>query len=538
MNAGNGGKARLPMVILCAVLVQLAHATIPSFGSRLRDGDHLVFCGDSITCHSWTRANGCHHFVTNAIERAGRVKGVTVTGLGFCGNTVGSWLGREKATRGPNAATELSNRHGDLFLPQDVKKTLDGKVDVVAILLGMNDILMPAVGDKDEAREAWARDYARLASNLWARTKARELVLGTFTPLTADPDGPKNRARADMNRRIRQIAKEMSAIVWEAGPAAETTIAETRRCDPSFREAPDFVHPGDFGHLAMAAAFCRAVGEDEAAADLDGRRRELMEKRFPLKPSVSYRLHPRSLSTPTAERLAYDLVWNVRGMKNPELTFEVPDGWTCSPRAAQDFEGSVRIVANPNRWRNVVRIRAREGAAVAEVEVPFAAPWCVSEGFDFPSAWRGMSWQTNAVPPVTADQVRWPRLLAGTWDYLGKCSSASVDLYQALFGSVRDSVYIRRRIVSGKPRTVGFVIGTEAFSATLGFVVSLNGAEVWRGTLARDANRIEPQAELSLAAGANELVIRVDHNQWQRQFSFDFKPKAEDSLSDLRFDWR
>ena len=89
----------------------------------------------------------------------------------------------------------MSNRHGDRFPPQDVKKTLDGKVDVVVILLGMNDILMPAVGPTGRDRAEWARDYARLASNLWTRTSARTLVLGTFTPLTADPNGSKNRAR-------------------------------------------------------------------------------------------------------------------------------------------------------------------------------------------------------------------------------------------------------------------------------------------------------------------------------------------------------
>jgi len=511
--------------------------TLPLRTGLLRDGDHLVFCGDSITCHSWTRTNGCHHLVTNALAHAGR-KGVTVTGLGFCGNTVASWTDRERRTRGQQAQTEFSNRHGDLFPPQDVKKTLDGKADVVAILLGMNDILMPAIGDTEQARADWADGYARLASNLWTRTGARELVLGTFTPLTADPDGPKNRARQDMNRRIRTIAAAMGARVWEAGEAAEATIRETRRCDPAFREASDFVHPGDFGHLAMAAAFCRAVGETEAAADLDARRKDLMARRFPLKPTVSYRLHPRSLETPAASELDYDLVWNVRDMKDPRVTFDVPEGWTCVPSSACGAEGAVRVRARPDRWRNVVRIRAQDGRSDVTAEVPFATPWCVSEGFDFPAAWQGMAWRTNAVPPVTAEQARWSRLLAGTWDYLGRCGSASVDLYQALFGDRLDSVYVRRRIVSEKARKVGFVIGTEAFSSTLGFVVTLNGTEVWRGDLPRGKNRLAPAAKLPLRAGANELVIRVDHNQWQRQFSFDFAPDAGDDLADLRFDWR
>ena len=508
----------------------------PNF--RLRDGDHLVFCGDSITCHSWTRENGSHHLITNALARSGRAKGVTVTGLGFCGNTVRDWIGREKGTRGSGGKTQMSNRHGDRFPPQDVKKTLDGKVDVVVILLGMNDILMPAVGPTGRDRAEWARDYARLASNLWTRTSARTLVLGTFTPLTADPDGPKNRARQEMNQHIRRIAAEMGACVWDAGVAAEAVIDETRRCDPAFREAPDFVHPGDLGHLAMAASFCRAVGEDAAAADLDARREAQMRERFPLKPSVSYRLHPRSLEAPDSERLAYDLSWNVRGLKDPRLTFEVPDGWDCTPKTARGVSGEVRLVGRPDRWRNVVRITAAAGGSKAIAEVPVATPWCVSDGFDFAAAWKGMDWRTNAIPPVSAEMARWTRLVAGTWDYLGRCESGSVDLYQAWFGGRTDSVYVRRRIVSEKRREVGFVIGTESFSSTLGFVVKLNGRDVWRGTLPRGMKRLAPETKLPLCAGDNELVIRVDHNQWQRQFSFDLVPDGDDDLEDLRFDWR
>ena len=520
------------------ILVFAAIASSSATAGLLKDGDHLVFCGDSITCHSWTRADGCHHLATNALERLGSVKNVTVTGLGFCGNTVGDWIGREVSVRDPNAKVNLSDRHGDRFQPQDVRKTLDGKVDVVAVLLGMNDMLRPSVAPTEKSLQDWACGYARLASNLWERTKARELVLGTITPLTADPYGPKNLIRKDMNRRIRQIAQAMGARIWESGEAAESVIDATRRCDPTFREAPDFVHPGDMGHLAIAAAFCRAVGEERAAAELDSRWKDRMYKRFPLKPSVSYRLRPRSLETPTADKLAYDLEWNVRGMKVPELTVEVPLGWTCEPAGARGSEGTIRITGTPDRWQNVVRLTAKDGAVVAATEVPVATPWCVSDAFDFPAAWDGMKWQTNAVPPVTLDAARWTRLLAGTWDYLGMCSSGSVDLFQTWFGGQVDSVYVRRRIISEKARTVGFAIGTEAFSSTLGFVVMLNGLEVWRGTLLRGQRTLNPPAVLPLVSGMNELVIRVDHKQWQRQFAFDLVPTAGDSLDDLRFDWR
>jgi len=503
----------------------------------VRDGDHIVFCGDSITCHSWTRPNGCNHLVTNALASAG-LKGIKVTGLGFCGNTVVSWIGREGRTRGPNAATEFSNNHGGRFVPQDVKKTLDGKVDVVAILLGMNDILMPSVGPTPEARRAWADEFRKLATNLRERTKARELVLGTFTPLTADPEGPKNLVRREMNDHIRRIARELGARVWEAGPAAEQAIAETRRCDPEVREAPDFVHPGDVGHLAMAAAFCSALGETAAADILKARQAKELEKMFPTKPVVSYRLYAKSLAMPDADEMAYDLDWNVRGMSAADVSFELPEGWRCTPAAARGVSGRVRLTGRPERWSNEIGIVAKAGAVESRAVVKVASPWRVSEGFEFPAAWQGWNWQSNAVPPVSPAAAKWTRLAAGTWDYLGRCGSGSVDFYQVAFGTLRDSSYVARRILSDRPRQVGFTVGTEAFSATLGIVVTLNGREVWRGVLPRGARVLKPTEKLQLKKGANELAIRVDHNQWQRQFDFDLIPAPGETLDDLRFDWR
>ena len=480
----------------------------------LRDGDRIVFCGDSITCHSWMNAAGCCHLVTNAINVAGTARNVTVTGLGFCGNTVGDWLGREKRTRPAESEPMLSNNHGKEFVGQDVKKVLEGKVDVLAILLGMNDLLKPEVEDSDESLDAWAARYRELATNLRSRTRPRELLLGTITPLTADPHGPKNRVRDRMNERVSKLAAELGARVWEAGPAAYETIAETRRRDPAYREAPDFVHPGKLGHLAMAAAFCRAVGEMKAAESLDARRARLMDDMFPEKPSVSYRLFPLGLGDPEADRLVFDLEWNVRGMKPASVALQMPEGWTSIPSRLSGEEGTVRIEGRPDKLSNVMKICADDGTSSASVEVPVAAPWRIT----------------------TESGER--RLALATWDYLGRCSSASVDLYQVLFGTRTDSVVAERWIVCDRPQNVRFRIGTEAYSATQDFVVTLNGEEVWRGAMPRGTKRLEPDASLSLREGVNELSVRVGHREWQRQFTFELVGEDGGDPASLRYCWR
>jgi len=491
-----------------------ADAAVLPGQTLLRDGDHIVFCGDSITCHSWKNASGCCHLVTNALSAAGTARRVTVTGLGFCGNTVVNWLHREMATRPADAKPAFSNEHGNEFPAQDVKKTLDGRVDVLAVLLGMNDILMPAVEEGEKSLDEWMARYRELAANLRSRTHARVLLLGTFTPLTADPDGPKNKVRELMNERVRKLAAELGAHVWEAGPAAYETIVETRRRDPAYREAPDFVHPGKLGHMAMAAAFCRAVGEPKAAEYLDKRRAELLDEMLPPKPAVSYRLFPRSLGESDADRLAFDLCWNVCGMEAASVSLDLPEGWTAKPAKSVGKEGTVRLVGRPDRLANIVKIRATDGTSSASAEVPVAAPWRVTT-------------ETGEC-----------RLALATWDYLGKCSSGSVDLFQVLFGGRTDAVVAERWIVCDRPQTFGFRIGSEAFSATQDFVVSLNGDPVWRGDLPRGRKLVEPEVKLNLRVGVNALSIRVGHREWQRHFTFDLVQAGGGDPSVLRYSWK
>ena len=77
----------------------------------------------------------------------------------------------------------------------------------------------------------------------------------------------------------------------------------------------------------------------------------------------------------------------------------------------------------------------------------------------------------------------------------------------------------------------------QTFSATLGLVLTVNGTDV----LACDMNRSgknKVDAEIDLKAGWNEIRIRCDHANWQRQFAFSLLPLAGDDLSALRYSWK
>ncbi len=119
-----------------------------------------------------------------------------------------------------------------------------------------------------------------------------------------------------------------------------------------------------------------------------------------------------------------------------------------------------------------------------------------------------------------------------------RAASAYVDLYQVLFGTRTDSVVAERWIVCDRPQNVRFRIGTEAYSATQDFVVTLNGEEVWRGAMPRGTKRLEPDASLSLREGVNELSVRVGHREWQRQFTFELVGEDGGDPASLRYCWR
>ena len=108
--------------------------------------------------------------------------------------TVGAWQNTEKTSR----ETER-----ELDIPGvKVKATLDGGADVLIVMLGMNDIISPAVSERPADIAAWADRYRALLAALRERLHPRVVGLATITLATEDSQLPKNRLGTHFNELL------------------------------------------------------------------------------------------------------------------------------------------------------------------------------------------------------------------------------------------------------------------------------------------------------------------------------------------------
>ena len=74
-------------------------------------------------------------------------------------------------------------------------------------MLGMNDVLAPALDGEPEGFDKWIARYTELIESIRARSHPRVIALATISPCTEDPESPKNLAIAEMNRRLSGLAR-------------------------------------------------------------------------------------------------------------------------------------------------------------------------------------------------------------------------------------------------------------------------------------------------------------------------------------------
>ena len=230
-----------------AALIGVVHGA-----DGLKDGDNVVLIGDSITEQGFRRQWGYYHVLTNAVGEVAKAGGpkVNFIPLGYSGYQVKSWSDMERdSVTNTNVWTWYRNPGWNL------KEVFDGKVDVIVIFLGMNDILQPSMRDTDEDRAKWLADYKTFVNNLRERCHPRRFIFATITPLTTDLRSPKNVVRHRLRDMLSELAAAEDAGLLDFGGAIEKGVEDFRKSDPGYRMIPDFVHPNDVGHALMACEF-------------------------------------------------------------------------------------------------------------------------------------------------------------------------------------------------------------------------------------------------------------------------------------------
>lgn len=208
----------------------------------LRDGDRLLFIGDSITDCGRARpvgeggglGNGYVSLVDAhlAVNEPGRR--VRVTNMGVGGNTV-----RDLASRWKSDVTDL-------------------KPDVLVVMIGINDVWRQ-FDSLDPNAGVPLPEFEDTLDNLLnqGRQVARSVFVATPFYIEANPQDPMRAAMDQYSAGARRIA-ERNGFGFVDTQAVMNALTASRY---AALIAWDRVHPNLTGHLALARAFLRAFGE-------------------------------------------------------------------------------------------------------------------------------------------------------------------------------------------------------------------------------------------------------------------------------------
>ncbi|MFK5922789.1 MAG: GDSL-type esterase/lipase family protein [Verrucomicrobiota bacterium] len=224
----------------------------------------IVFIGDSITGQGGGWLNTGFVFqIKKALKKVSPQQATELIPLGGSGSGVHSWIGHEKRSRESEQEVFLDIKKYGL------KENLGKSTDIMVIMLGMNDVLAPYVGDDKISLKKWQADYLSLITSLQARIHPKTTAIATISMATEDPASPKNQLIQRMNQLIREMAAQHHWLVLPVNTSVRKTLDHGRRINPRFHVTNDFVHPNLAGHIAVAIGMLQGLGENKAAAFLE-----------------------------------------------------------------------------------------------------------------------------------------------------------------------------------------------------------------------------------------------------------------------------
>jgi hypothetical protein len=256
--------------LLAFVSVLALAASAPAGDFFVRDGDRVVFLGDSITEQRLYTA----YIEAYALTRHPDWK-LTFRNVGWGGDT--SWLRQrshpdehrlfeaDPATQ--QQMVEASVGHG---LERDV---LPLKPTVVTVKFGMNDHSYQPF--RADIFGAYVRSQEQIAKVLQAHgARVAFLTPQPIEEKRPDPDKDvKNQSLRRFSDGLKEVAaKTGAAFVDQFDPYMAILVRERESNPPAFIGGGDSVHPGPIGHTVMAWAILKALDAPAlvSAVEIDG----------------------------------------------------------------------------------------------------------------------------------------------------------------------------------------------------------------------------------------------------------------------------
>jgi hypothetical protein len=244
------------LLLLSALAALQVRAVAGDF--QIRDGDHVVFLGDSITEQRLYTT----YIEAYALTRHPQWK-LTFRNVGWGGDT--AWL--RQRTHPDEGVLFAADSHVQQEMVEDSvgrglkRDVLPLKPTLVTIKFGMND------HSYQPFREDIFRAYVRSQTQLAKVLEASGARVAFLTPQ------PIEEKRADPNQDVRNLslrkfsdglkevaAKEGATFVDQFDPYMAMLVRERAANPPGFVGGGDTVHPGPIGHTVMAWAVLKGLG--------------------------------------------------------------------------------------------------------------------------------------------------------------------------------------------------------------------------------------------------------------------------------------
>ncbi|MEE8410721.1 MAG: SGNH/GDSL hydrolase family protein [Myxococcota bacterium] len=192
----------------------------------------VIFLGDSITWQNLYVA-----YVESVLSRAFPERRLRYVNLGVRGDT----------------AIDARRRLDRDVVPRDPA--------LVFVMLGLNDGGLEGVSGR--LLDAYARNMARLVSDLRSKTRAR-VVLLTSTCIDPLDDGKRqyNEMLARMAERLRALARKERLPMIDIYTPFRRALERARSATPPVAMMADPLHPGPVGHLVVAHTILQRILPD------------------------------------------------------------------------------------------------------------------------------------------------------------------------------------------------------------------------------------------------------------------------------------
>jgi lysophospholipase L1-like esterase len=244
-------------VFISLVLASLATRTLAG-DFLIRDGDRVVFLGDSITEQRLYTT----YIEAYALTRYPQWK-LWFRNVGWGGDT--SWL-RQRSHPDEAKLFAADDANQQKMVEDAVKRGLERDVlplkpTVVTIKFGMNDHSYQAF------REDIFKTYVRSQTALAEVLKANGARVAFLTPQPIedkrpDPDQDvRNQSLRKFSDGLKEVAaKEGATFVDQFDPYMKMLLRERQNNPSGFVGGGDAVHPGPIGHTVMAWAILKGLG--------------------------------------------------------------------------------------------------------------------------------------------------------------------------------------------------------------------------------------------------------------------------------------